>query len=110
MAYLGTTSTAPNVPALMIQPFVQTSSNVTGVAGLKYGFPRFWNYASTHTAVELGASSTGFFGKDAQRLGWQPGDLLFAYTASGAVLSYNVLSVSTTVAQLGAGTVIGATA
>lgn len=109
MAYLGTTSTAPNVPTLVVQPFVVSSSNVTGVAGLKYGFPRIWSYASTHLATEMGASSTGFFGKDATRLGWQAGDLVFAYCASGGINSFSVITVSTTLAQLSAPTVLGST-
>lgn len=80
MAYLSSTSTAPNTPMLVIQGLTYASSNVTQVAGLKYGTPRIWTYASTHASSEI--SSVNFFGKDVQRLGFVVGDLLLYQTSS----------------------------
>ena len=94
MAYLGTTSTAPNVPALVTQSLAYSSSNVTGVAGLSYGLPRVWIYSSTHLAVDV--SSADFFGKDPSRLGMKVGDVLWHFGSSNPAIHMCINAGATT--------------
>ena len=68
MTYAGTTSTSPNVPALVEQV----------MAG-----PRTWSYTSTHVSSDI--SSTGFF-VDGRRLGMVVGDR-FIHTGSTTYLT-----------------------
>ena len=99
MAYLGTTSTAPNTPVLAVQGLAFASSNVTGVVGLRVGSPRMWIYNSTELAAVLN-SSTGYFGKDLTRLGVQVGDTLMHFGASVPAL-HMFISLTTGSSQVG---------
>ncbi len=80
MAYSGTTSTAPVIPSLVTQAIAYSSSNVTGNPAIRPGAGRTWLYSSTHLGTEVAV--VNFFGRDAQRLGFQVGDLLMVYSAS----------------------------
>lgn len=107
MAYSGTTSTAPNTPSLVAQGMAYASSNVTGVAGLRYGLPRFWTYASTHLSSDIGDAN--FFGRDAQRLGFVVGDALW-HIGSSAITIHMCINAGATSADFSTGIIFGATA
>ncbi len=106
MAYLGTTSTAPNVPFLVTQGIAFSSSNITGTAGVTRGAPRVWNYASTHDSSDI--AGVNFF-TDGQKLGFAVGDILWHVSlgSSAVVTSHRCVAVGSTTTDFGAGTVIG---
>ena len=78
MAYLGTTSTAPNVPRLVTQGIGKTN--------------RVWMYKSTH--VQTDVSSTGFF-RDGYALGMQLGDTVMVQSSTVYTLSMHTVAVRT---------------
>lgn len=104
MAYLSSTSTAPNPPALVDQQIARSSSNVTGTAGVYFGIPREWYYASTHGATEVVAAN---FFTDGRALGMRVGDIVNVYGSTFAVTCHRVIADGTTTIQLSAGTIIG---
>ncbi len=100
MAYLGTTSTAQNVPALVTQAMAYASSNVTGTAGLRYGAGRIWLYASTHLSSDI--TAVDFFGRDVNRLGFAVGDLLL-HCGSSIPTFHMCINAGATTSDFGAG-------
>lgn len=94
MAYQGTTSTAPNVPALVTQ----------GIGG-KDAAPRMWIYKSTHISSDIEAAN---FFTDGQALGMNVGDLLFHTGSTTYVITaHSVVAVGATTTDLGVGTTVG---
>lgn len=71
MAYLGTTSSAPNTPFILGGPMARTSTSSTA-----RGYT-LWAYGSTHLSSDI--YTVNFFGRDAQRLGFLPGDVLLYF-------------------------------
>ena len=108
MAYLGTTSTAQNVPSLVTQQMAFSSSNVTGTAGLRYGAGRVWLYSSTHAATDV--TAVDFFGRDISRLGFVVGDLLL-HVGSTIPTFHMCIAAGATTSDFGTGsTAPGSTA
>ena len=90
MAYLGTTSTAPNVPYI-------TNQAINGVH-------RSWRYESTHT--QAGAAAAGFF-TDGKYLGMKLGDdVLVIGSTTYAVSHHAVNAVSSTGVTISAGLLV----
>ncbi len=90
MAYLSSTSTAPNVPVLEGQ----------SIAGR-----RQWSYSSTHISSDISAAD---FFTDGKLLGLKVGDSLIHHTSSGGIItSHTVLAVGATRTDLSVGTTIG---
>jgi hypothetical protein len=104
MAYSGTTSTAPNVPALVTQGLAYASTNVTGTAEFQTGVPRTWIYSSSH--LNAGVTAVNFFGADAVRLGFKVGDMVMSYGTSNVTM-HKITVVGTTTSQLSTGVVVG---
>ena len=93
MAYLSSTSTAPNVPALM-------SPGVRGTA-----VPRTWVYSSTHISSDIEAAN---FFTDGKALGMKVGDqLIHTGSTTYVMTSHTVVAVGSTTTDLGVGTTIG---
>lgn len=101
MAYSGTTSTAPNVPAVVSQ----------AVRG-----PRSWVYVSTHISSDIEAAN---FFTDGKNLGMKPGDWLTHVSVSSYPLSstapssgittlHQIVLVGSTTTDLSVGTTVGA--
>ena len=96
MAYLGTTSTAPNVPHLVTQGIS---------AGAAVGQPRQWIYVSTHISSDIEAAN---FFTDGQKLGFRVGDMLMHVESTVYLItSHAVVAVGATTTDLGVGTTIG---
>ncbi len=87
--YMGTTSTAPNVPSMVSQ----------GITGM-----RQWQYDSTHVSSDI--SEANFF-TDGEKLGLKVGDIVIHNGAANVITSHSVLVVSATGTDLGVGTTIG---
>lgn len=102
MAYMGTTTTAPNVPSLVVQSvFAGGATDPTNNAGP----PRTWVYRSTHISSDI--EEANFF-VDGKLLGFRTGDVL-VHTGSTTyvVTSHTIITVGTTTCDLGVGTTIG---
>lgn len=108
MAYLSSTSTAPNTPSLFVQAIARPSSSVTGStlpgAG---GVPRQWQYSSTHGATAVQAAN---FFTDGNALGMRTGDVLFVYGSTFGVTTHMVIDHGATSFQVSAPVVVGSTA
>ena len=98
MAYVGTTSTAPNPPRMLVggQGSTEASPTSTSVATGK----NLWFYNSTNTKASL--EGVGFF-SDGNELGMHTGDVLIAPTyttqsATGHILIIGMLFSSNTTA------------
>lgn len=90
MAYLSSTSSAPNTPILEIQ----------GIAGT-----RRWSYSSTHLSSDV--EFANFF-SDGRDLGMEIGDtLLHRLAVDDTVISHAILEVGATRTNLSLGTTVG---
>lgn len=94
MAYLGTTSTSPNPPALLTQAMGSTGGAT----------PSQWRYVSTHTQVL--AAAAGFI-TDAEVLGMSLGDSVIVAGSTTYVVSHHTVNaLSSTGATLSAGLLV----
>ena len=98
MAYVGTTSTAPNPPQLLVgaQGSTEASPTSTSVAAGR----NLWYYNSTNTKANM--EGVGFF-TDGNELGMRTGDIVFAPTyttqsATGHILIIGMVFSSNTTA------------
>ena len=94
MAYLGTTSTAPNPPILLHGGMGSTGGQLRAV----------WLYRSTH--VQAAVSSTGFF-KDGLALGMKVGHVVMCvHSTAYTTFIANVAVVTSTGAGLTSGLIV----
>jgi hypothetical protein len=106
MAYLSSTTTSPNVPALVMQSVsVPMSSGATEASVA----PRRWIYSSTHLSTEV--SVANFF-TDGKELGFRVGDQLESrvFASSNEIWSHTVLVVGSTTTDTSSGILIGRSA
>ena len=90
MAYLSSTSSAPNTPNLV-------SQSIAGVGE--------WHYSSTHISSDVSFAN---FITDGATLGLKVGDKLIHHTSSGGIItSHTILAVGATRTALSVGTTIG---
>ena len=98
MAYLSSTTTAPNVPQLVTQGIAKSSS------GSAMNLPRTWIWNSTHISSDIEAAN---WITDGQELGLKVGDLVVHTNAAYVTTSHTVLVVGATTTNLSVGTTIG---
>lgn len=105
MAYLSSTTTAPNVPALLQQGVFNRgvgSSNPSTDAGGSQG--KLWRYSSTHTQAAV--AGTGFF-SDGQKLGMSYNDVVLVVGSTTFVQSQHIVNlVTSTGATVSAGLLV----
>ena len=95
MAYLSSTSSAPNVPIMSFQPIAA---------------PRTWVYTSTHISSDI--EEPNFF-TDGEKLGFEIRDVLYHYPSTGStgeVTAHSVITVGATTAEISIGTTVASQA
>lgn len=102
MAYMSSTTTAPNVPVMLVQGIAAygTTDPTT-----QSGAPRTWYYRSTHISSDIEA--VNFF-TDGYYLGMRVNDLLMHVGSTTYIItSHTVLAVGATTTDLGTGSTQG---
>jgi hypothetical protein len=104
MAYMSSTTTAPNVPSLVSQSINAISNASSDKATTNDGPPRLWIYNSTHISSDIAVAN---FFTDGYALGLRLGDLLWHRDATYVLTSHSVLAVGATTCDVSVGTTIG---